>query len=61
LNRNEDELEKLQALRKDNKRPKTSRQDILEALIKKESDEYDNGFGKFISRLDDKFSYMLNN
>ncbi|KAI9285313.1 translation machinery-associated protein 16 [Umbelopsis sp. AD052] len=44
LNRNEEELEKLQALRKDSKRPKSSRQDMLEALVKKEHDEYNKGF-----------------
>ncbi|KAH8550351.1 translation machinery-associated protein 16 [Umbelopsis sp. PMI_123] len=44
LSRNDDELEKLQAQRKDSKRPKSSRQDLLEALIKKEREEYDKGF-----------------
>ncbi|CAO3661761.1 unnamed protein product [Umbelopsis ramanniana] len=44
LSRNDEELEKLQALRKDSKRPKGNRQDMLEALVKKEHDEYDNGF-----------------
>jgi hypothetical protein len=47
LSRNDDELEKLQAQRKDSKRPKSSRQDLLEALIKKEREEYDKGFGKW--------------
>ncbi|CAO3671649.1 unnamed protein product [Umbelopsis vinacea] len=44
LSRNDDELEKLQALRKDNTRPKSSRQDLVEAMIRKEYDEYDQGF-----------------
>ncbi|KAJ2957423.1 hypothetical protein NQZ79_g6844 [Umbelopsis isabellina] len=43
LCRHDEELENLQALRKGS-RPKTSRQDILEALIKKEKDEYEKGF-----------------
>jgi hypothetical protein len=53
LSRNDDELEKLQALRKDNKRPKSSRQDLVEAMIRKEYDEYDQGFGKW-GRLSSK-------
>ncbi|KAG2175500.1 hypothetical protein INT43_001147 [Umbelopsis isabellina] len=51
LCRHDEELENLQALRKGN-RPKTGRQDILEALIKKEKDEYEKGFGKTANYLD---------